>query len=189
MRSLIVAGLVLLVSACSTVNEADGPYEPLQDDPSRRSFGRMLDDETIETRARVNLRKADEELRQANLVIVSFNGIVLLAGQVSTPELRQRAGDIAGEVRYVRRVHNELEVTEPNDFGTRSNDAWITTRIKSRMLFSTVVDPAEVKVVTESGVVYLMGHVDQKSADKAVDMARHTNGVQRVVRMFEYIEE
>ena len=186
MNKLFVAALVLL-AACSSVIDS-GRDEPLESDPSQRSLGRMLDDETIETRALVNVRKADDSLRDANILVVSFNGIVLLAGQVPSADLRQLTARTVADVRYVRKVHNELLVAEPNDFASRSNDSWITTRIKSKMLFSTTVDPAEVKVVTESGVVYLMGLVDQRSADKAVDMARNTSGVQRVVRMFEYIE-
>ena len=189
MRNLSLAAitLVYMMAGCSSVLDA-GVNEPIQDKSSQRSLGRMLDDESIETKALVNLRKADDALRDANILVVSFNGIVLLAGQVPSPQLKQLAARTVTDIRYVRKVHNEITVGEPNDFGGRSADSWITTRVKSRMLFSSNVDPAEVKVVTESGVVYLLGLVDQQSADKAVDMARHTNGVQKVVRIFEYID-
>ena len=179
--------LVYLMSGCSSVLDT-GASEPIQDKHSQRSLGRMLDDETIETKALVNVRKADDALRDANIGIISFNGIVLLVGQVPSPQLKQLAAQTVADIRYVRKVHNELTVSEANDFGGRSSDSWITTRIKSRMLFSSSVDPAEVKVVTESRVVYLLGLVDQQSGDKAVDMARQTNGVQKVVRIFEYID-
>lgn len=187
MKPVALLCLITLLAGCSSIIDSSKD-EPLSSDYSKRSLGRMLDDETIETRAMVNIRKADDALRDANVVVVSFNGVVLLAGQVPSADLRALAERTVADVRYVRKVHNELTIGEPNDFGARSNDSWITTRIKSKMLFSTKVDPAEVKVVTEDGVVYLLGHVDQRSADKAVDMARHTNGVTRVVRMFEYIE-
>ncbi len=184
--ALLLASMLSL-TACSGMSGGSSAA-PTASEESQRSIGRMLDDEMIETRALVNVRKADEALDDANIVIVSFNGIVLLAGQVPFPELKQLAETTVADVRYVRKVHNELAVREGNDFASRSNDSWITTRIKSKMLFSTNVDPAEIKVVTESGVVYLLGLVDQTSADKAVDMARHTSGVEGVVRMFEYIE-
>lgn len=188
MKSLVIAIVCLLLSGgCSTVIDASKD-EPVESDASQRSIGRMLDDESIETKALVNVRKADPALRDANVVIVSFNGVVLIAGQVPSSQLKQLAEQTVKQIRYVNKVHNELTVGASNDMAGRSNDTWITTRIKSRMLFSSVVDPAEVKVITENSVVYLMGLVNQASADKAVDMARNTGGVEKVVRIFEYID-
>ena len=187
MKTLFTTTLLLLLFGCSSVLDVSKD-EPIQSDPSQRSIGRMLDDESIETKALVNVRKADPGLRDAHVVIVSFNGAVLLAGQVPTAQLRQVAEQTVRDIRYVDRVHNELTVGPNNALSGRTNDGWITTRIKSRMMFSSVVDPAEVKVVTENSVVYLMGLVNQASADKAVDMARNTNGVKKVVRIFEYID-
>ncbi len=189
MKNLVFATITLvfyLLVACSSAPTDQRVAS--QHQQSQRSFGRMLDDISIETKALSNVRKADTALRDANIGIVSVNGIVLLAGQVPSPQLKQLAAQTVADVRYVRKVHNELTVGQANDFGGRTNDSWITTRIKSRMLFSSSVDPAEVKVVTESGVVYLLGLVNQQSADKAVNMARNTNGVQKVVRIFEYID-
>ena len=177
---------VILVAACSSTGTSKN--EPIEDNNRQRSIGRMLDDESIETKARTNIRRTDQALKDANIIVISFNGVVLLTGQVPSSHLKQVAAQTAANVRYVRKVHNELVVGDANDFGGRSNDSWITTRIKSKMMFSTSVDPAEVKVVTESGVVYLMGLVDQQSADKAVNMARKTSGVQKVVRIFEYVD-
>ncbi len=187
MKILCSATLYLLLLGCSNVLDVSKD-EPIQSDASQRSIGRMLDDESIETKALVNVRKADPRLRDANIVIVSFNGVVLLAGQVPTAQLKQVAAQTVTNIRYVEKIHNELEVGPTNPLSGRTNDGWITTRIKSRMMFSSVVDPAQVKVVTENSVVYLMGLVNQASADKAVDMARNTNGVKKVVRIFEYID-
>jgi osmotically-inducible protein OsmY len=187
MKAILAAALSLLLTACSSVLDVSKD-EPIQSDASQRSIGRMLDDESIETKALVNVSKADPALRDANVVIVSFNGVVLLAGQVPSDHLKQVAEQTVRNVRYVDRVHNELTVGPNNPLAGRTNDGWITTRIKSRMMFSSVVDPAEVKVVTENSVVYLMGLVNQASADRAVDMARNTNGVKKVVRIFEYID-
>lgn len=188
MRILATVALsLLLTGGCSTMIDASKD-EPVQSNANQRSIGRMLDDESIETKALVNVRKADPALRDANVVIVSFNGVVLIAGQVPSQQLKQLAGQTVNQIRYVDKVHNELTVGTPNSYTGRSNDTWITTRIKSRMMFSSIVDPAQVKVVTENSVVYLMGLVDQASADKAVDMARNTGGVEKVVRIFEYVD-
>lgn len=186
-RLLTLLAIVALSSACSSMIGA-GRDEPMPDNEDDRSWGRMMDDEAIETKALVNIRKADQQLEDAHIVVVSFNGIVLLAGQVPSADLKQLAYNTLGEIRYIKRAHNELTIEPNTGFSKRSNDSWITTRIKSKMLFSSVVDPSAVKVVTERGVVYLMGLVDQKTADAAVEMARNTGGVQKVVRIFEYID-
>ena len=181
-----LASTLTLALGCSDIIGATRS-QPIGEQPSRRSWGRMLDDESIETKALVNIRKADARLEDSHLVVVSINGNVLLTGQVPNQELSRVAERTVADIRYVHRVHNELEISPERTLGARSADTWITTKIKSKMLFSTRVDPAEVKVVTDAGTVYLLGLVDQTSADKAVEMARNTRGVRKVVRMFEYV--
>ena len=177
---------LIFIQGCSDIIGATRS-QPIEEQPSRRSWGRMLDDESIETKALVNIRKADERLKHSHIIVVSINGNVLLTGQVPDQELSRVAERTVSDIRYVRRVHNELEISPARDLSMRSADTWITTKIKSKMLFSTRVDPAEVKVVTDAGTVYLLGLVNQTSADKAVEMARNTSGVRKVVRMFEYL--
>jgi osmotically-inducible protein OsmY len=182
-----LAYLIISSTGCSNIIGA-GRSQPLAEVETQRSWGRMLDDEGIETKALINIRKADQRLENAHIVVVSFNGNVLLTGQVPSQELAGLAEQTVMKIRYVRQVHNEFSIAPTSNLSARSNDSWITTRIKSKMLFSTRVDPAEVKVVTEAGTVYLLGLVNQNSADKAVEMARNTSGVQKVVRMFEYVK-
>lgn len=188
MRSISIVLISLLVLAGCSNMIGSTRDEPVPDNEDDRSWGRMMDDEAIETKGLVNIRKAHPELEEAHIVVVSYNGIVLLAGQVPTAELKEIAYQELSKVRYIKRIHNELTVEPNTGFGKRSNDTWITTRIKSKMLFSSKVDPSAVKVVTEEGVVYLMGLVTQDVGDAAVDMARNTGGVQKVVRIFEYID-
>ncbi len=184
LTAFFLSGL-LLVQGCSSIISATTD-EPIKVDPGERSSGSFLDDQIIETTALVNLDKANPELAQSNLVVVSYNGIVLLAGQVSNEQLRQLAAETVARVKKVRRVHNEITVSGTTSMVARSNDSWITTKIKSKMLADGNIDSSRIKVVTENGVVYLMGLVTREQADQAAELTRTTAGVQRVVRIFEY---
>lgn len=162
--------------------------EPIETDEGKRSTGSWIDDEIIETKALVNLDKADPALAQAHISATSFNGVILLTGQVPTEELRQLAGATASKINKVRQVHNEIAVSGTISLVARSNDGWISTKVKSKLLADHSVRGSRIKVVTENGVVYLMGLVTRDEADRAADVARKSNGVQKVVRIFEYIQ-
>ncbi len=105
---------------------------------------------------------------------------------MQTEKLKQQAEEIARGVKKVRTVHNQLQVGGPISMVARANDSWITTKIKTKMLASKVPG-RKVKVVTEDGVVYLMGMLPREQADAAVDAARSVYGVQKIVKIFEYL--
>ena len=108
--------------------------EPIQDEPSERTLAQQIEDESIETKAEVNIHAANEAFFDANLAIVSYNGYVLLAGQVRTEELKNQATDVVREIHGVRRIYNELEIASPSSAMTRSSDTWITTKVKTWLL-------------------------------------------------------
>ena len=186
MKWLAVALLGMAISLAGCARIMPRTIDQSEDYGSR-TIGSQVDDELIESRARANIEAADPGFDDAHLVIVSFNGIVLLAGQVATAELQERAGAITRELRKVRRVHNEITVAGPTSLVARSNDAWLTTKIKSAMAISGDVDAHRINVTTENGVVYLMGLVTRDEADRAVDVARKAYGVQKIVKVFEYL--
>lgn len=161
---------------------------PIEDDYGKRSLGSFIDDSFIETKAKVNLKKADRRLAKAHLNVVSFNGVVLLVGQVPSENLKRRAGSVVSEVRGVKRLHNELTEAGPLSIPARSNDAWLTTKVKSKLLIARNIKANRIKVVTENGVVYLLGLVSRDLGDRIVAAVRNTFGVQKIVRIFEYIE-
>ena len=186
--SLIVLTLLLInIQACSSILSAT-TADPIEDKGDKRTTGSTLDDEIIEIKALVNLDKADERLAQAHIVVVSFNGVVLLAGQVNTAEQRLLAADTVAKINKVRRVHNEITVAGTTSMVARSNDSWITTKVKTKLLANPEVEGGRIKVVTENGVVYLMGLVTRDEASRAAELTRQTGGVQKVVRIFEYIQ-
>jgi len=184
----IALSLVVTMAGCTTVVSKTTGERPVGTDKTERSFGRFIDDELIETYVGANLLKADPGYQAAHIRVVSFNGIVLLVGQLKSEMLRGEATNIANQVRNVKRVHNELTVSGPISVPARSNDAWLKTKIKSTMLATDGINPLEVKVVVENGIVYLMGLVSNPQADLAVKIARQTYGVQKIVKVFEYSE-
>lgn len=188
-QALIVSLTIVTValSGCSSVVSATRD-DPIHEDPTKRTFGSMIEDQSIETKARVNINKAHPDLAEARIIVASHNGIVLLAGQVPSNEMRELAAQTASELREVRRVHNELTVMGRIGALARSNDSWITTRVKTRLLANSDVAGRRVRVVTENGVVYLMGLITRADAEIASGIASETNGVQKVVRIFEYID-
>lgn len=161
--------------------------EPLDQDKGERSAGSFLDDEIIETKILVNLDKRDPELAESHISVTSYNGVVLLTGQVNSESLRLIAAEVARDVSRVRKVHNEIAVSGAISMVARSNDTWITTKLKSKMFFQPKIQGGRIKVVTENGVVYLMGLLTKDEGKRASDLARQTDGVQKVVILFEYL--
>ncbi len=183
---LLLLGLVLS-TGCTTLVDAT-TSKPIELNPGERSLGMRIDDGKLETIASVNINKAHERLDEAPIAVHSYNAVVLLVGQVPNKELRSLAGDTVGKIHSVRQVHNELEVEAPITFLTRSKDTWITTKVKTKLLASRDVEGGRVKVITENGSVFLMGLVSRAEGNKITEIVRHTGGVKKVVRVFEYID-
>lgn len=192
MTTTILRFLVMLValaglSGCASVMDVT-TKKPIQQNPTTRTAGAALDDSHIENVGLVNIRKLDPSLRSANITVVSYNGIVLLLGQIPTRELRVAAAEQVAKIKRVRQVQNALTVGPSTPFAVRSTDGWLTTKVKTKMAADRNVVASRVKVVTENGVVYLLGLVSQSEGDRAARIAQQTAGVQRVVKVFEYID-
>ena len=157
----------------------------------RRSAGAMIDDEGIEWKIRSAFSDDKNLGSQSHLSVVSVNGVVLLVGQTPTETLRRQASSLAQGVDNVRIVHNELTIAAPNSYVTRTSDSYVTSKVKTS-LFKVKghddFDPTRVKVVTENGKVYLMGILYRSEAQDAAKQASRVGGVQKVVKLFEYLD-
>lgn len=190
MKKLIVLSLpvaAMLLSGCVAILGASRD-EPIDMDPNKRTFGTMVDDQQLETIAAVNIDKADPDLKSAPISVTSYNRVLLLTGQVKSNELRELAGRTAAQIDKVRQVHNELTVQAPIGFMGDTNDAWLTTKVKTKLLADKEVRANKIKIVTEGGVVYLMGLIPRSEAEAAAELARGTAGVQKVVLAVEYTD-
>jgi osmotically-inducible protein OsmY len=150
----------------------------------RRTTGAQVEDEAIELRAgnRVGERFGDK----VHVNITSYNRSVLVTGEVPDDKAKAEIEKIVAGVANVRGVTNDLQVAGISSFSSRASDAGITGKVKARFLDANRFNPLLVKVVTEASVVYLMGLVTESEAAAAVDIARTTSGVRKVVKVFEY---
>ena len=159
----------------------------IETDPGRRTIAQRFDDQSIETKAIVNIHDSDSQFDKCHIVAVSYNGYVLLAGQVTSEQLREKAAQVIREIPTVKHVYNELELAAPSSGMTRTSDTWVTTKIKSKLLSNPEIPGLRVKVVTENGVVYLLGLLTKEEAARVGEIASEVKGVQRIVQLFETI--
>ena len=184
----LALSLTLCLTGCASIT-ASWSDEPLDTSHGSRTFGARIEDGSIERKVRINLLRDDPAFaEESSFDVVSFNGNVLLVGEVPNAQLKARASDIAGRVRHVRNVHNELQVGPRSSWMAGFNDSWLTTKTKSRLLVGDAPG-TRTKVVTANGVVYLMGLLTRAEADAAVAQVQRVYGVQKIVKIIEYIDQ
>ena len=174
------------LTALATLAAVGGCVSVTGNDPTLRTPRELLEDGRIEREAKAQLA-ADEGLAANHINVVSYDGIVLLTGEVVDDALRVRAERAVGNVPNVRRVHNELQLGGATSLVARANDSWLATKVFSKFAADKAVDAARIKVVAESGVVYLIGVVPRDHADAAAEAARTVFGVRKVVKVFDYL--
>ncbi len=153
----------------------------------RRTSETYIADQGIEIRA---ANRIDERFgEKAHVNVTSYNRSLLLTGEVADDVAKAEAEKIAAAVPDVKAISNELEIAAVSSLSARSNDSYITSKVKGRFLDANKFPINVVKVVTENSVVYLIGIVSQREADAAVEVARTTGGVRKVVRVFEIVPE
>ena len=153
----------------------------------RRTSGAQLEDEGIELRA--NNRIGQSMSENAHVNVTSYNRQVLLTGEVPTAADQQKLQDLVLKVENVRSVVNEVGVLGASSLTQRSSDTLITGKVKATLVDAKDVQSNTFKVITERGVVYLMGRVSLREANRATDLARSISGVQKVVRVFDILTE
>lgn len=152
----------------------------------RRTSGTYLMDEEIELKAMGRIRESFG--KEAHVSVTSFNRRVMLTGEAPNDEIRTKVRDLVKGVPNVKEVQNELVIGGASTFGARSNDAYLTAKVKTRLFDDKRFSGNHVKVVTEAGTVFLMGIVKREEAEAAADVAAKTSGVTKVVKVFEYMD-
>lgn len=172
-KILAITVLAVLVSACGA-----------------RSFGNKIDDQFIGPEVTRAIKNAHIDLSTttSRIIVTSYNGVVLVTGQTPRAELKELAGKAAQSVQSAKKIHNELQVTTPTSGMVRRNDGLLTANIKTRMLSYNDVPASKVKVITENGVVYLLGIISRAEANRATAVVQEVSGVQKIVRLFEYLD-
>lgn len=183
---LLILSLIIL-NGCAAV-AVTGVAAGASVATDKRTTGTVIEDQAIELKASESIF-SDKELRESSHVnFTSFNTVVLVTGEAPTEAMRDRIIDIVRNIEKVTSVHNEMTIAAPSSFMSRSSDSVITSKVKTKLITDKTASALNTKVVTEKGVVYLMGLLPRGKADAATEIARTTGGVQKVVRLFQYTD-
>jgi osmotically-inducible protein OsmY len=182
----VILALLPFLQSCAPLVVGAGVGAGIMMADDRRTSATILEDQTIEVKIKNRItEKYDDQLHVST---TSFNRFVLLTGEAPTEEIKQDLTILALEVQNVRNVQNEVIVAGNSSFTSRSSDGLLTSNIKGRLTQNENVSSNHVKVVTENGTAFLMGLVTRAEAESAAQTAATTSGVQRVVKVFEYID-
>jgi len=157
----------------------------------RRTVGTFVDDEIIEVKATSRLFSDQEIFDNTHINVTAYNNIILLSGEAPTDALKNKAYNLIASIPKVRKIHNEIVIAAPSSLLTRSSDTWITAKVKTNLFQvenAPDFDPTRIKIISENGSVFLMGIVRRAEADIVINATRTIGGVQRVVKLFEYID-
>ena len=185
-RSLIILGTVVLLQGCAAAVVA-GTASAVTAANDRRTIGSQIDDNNIEIKASIAISEVERLEKSARVNAISVNGIVLLVGQVANQEMKNEAQITVEAIAGIRKIHNQLRIGSNIGITTQTHDSWLTSKVKAQLLAAKDISSNNIKVVTENAEVYLMGLVSQDEANRAVNIARNVSGVERVVKVFEYI--
>ena len=185
--TLLLLSSVLLLTSCATVLVGGAIVSGISVANDRRSAGQVMDDKITSAQVRKDIFNSldnDEHVK-----VMTYNGVVLLVGEVLSHSDKIKAEDAAATKNGVIRVINELHETTPTSFKRRSKDSYITSKAKSSLVRVKLegFNPTRVRVMTTRGTVYLMGKVSHDEADAVVEKIRNLRGVKKVVKVFEYI--
>jgi len=153
----------------------------------KRTTGDYVEDQNIKTKY-THLYYQDDELSdQTHINVTSYNRQILITGEVSTEQQKQKLSHIATQIKNVRKYFNEVVISKPSSMSTRTNDSYLTSKIKTSIFtHMSELDGAQVKVVTENSSVFLMGLVTREQGNQITEITRTTDGVKRVIKLFEY---
>ena len=185
-RSLIILGTVVLLQGCAAAVVA-GTASAVTAANDRRTIGSQIDDNNIEIKASIAISEVERLEKSARVNAISVNGIVLLVGQIANQEMKNEAQITVEAIAGIRKIHNQLRIGSNIGITTQTHDSWLTSKVKAQLLAAKDISSNNIKVVTENAEVYLMGLVSQDEANRAVNIARNVSGVERVVKVFEYI--
>ncbi|MBX2847889.1 MAG: BON domain-containing protein [Acidiferrobacterales bacterium] len=184
----IAALLIVSISGCVTAVVAGVAIATVDILHDRRTVGEYVDDGSIELSAKNYLLSRKEVRTAAHVKPESWNGILLLTGEIDNEQIKQEVVNYMNSIQGVRQVVDETTILGKTPLLSRTHDAWISSKVKSRLLLKTGLDSNRVKVITTRGTVYLMGIVTQEEATRATELAREVRGVARVVKVFEYTQ-
>jgi len=186
----LISLIPLLLSGCAAavVGAAGAAGATATVAHDRRTTGTFIEDQSIELKA-VKSFFVDKEINDSSHInVTSYNTVVLITGETPSEDIRDRIVNIVRNIPKVTHVYDELTIAAPSSWTSRGSDTLITSKVKTRLLTLNNFDGTRIKVVTEKGVVYLMGLVTRAESDIATGEAQQSGGVQKIVKLFQYID-
>lgn len=170
---------VVLVAAGATASTTIIAKDP-------RSFRTIVKDQNAEKRAQDKINNDPDLAAHSHISVAVFNHVALMVGQAQNSDLNQRAYDYVSHTASINRVYNQVKISGSTSMIERSNDSWLTSKVKSALVAQKGVPSDAIKVITENGIVYLMGIVSQDQGELSANTARRVDGVREVVKVFQY---
>jgi len=188
MKKLLILGLIIInLSGCVATAIIAGAGIGGSILYDKRSISTMIDDKHT-TQTAQNLINSNPSLKgRSNISVTTFNHITLLVGQAQTPALKQLAYDLASRVPNITRLYNQIEVAGSVSDIQTTNDTWLTSKVKTALITKGSLRDAQIKVVTENNIVYLMGETTPLQGEKVANITRRVPGVTKVVKVFQYL--
>lgn len=180
----LLAGLVLLLTGCVTATVGVVAVTTIDVVKDERTLGKLIDDNVIEAHIFKDVVTDPMLDGSTHINTTVVNGVVLLTGEVSSNEQKFRAAQIANAYQGVDQVVNQLELLGKTSLTSRSNDTLITAKVKTEFIRDKGIDSSDIKVVTERGIVYLLGIVKPDEGEAAVNLAKQVGGVVRIVKIY-----
>lgn len=187
-RYTLIISLVTANAGCTHLLLIANGSELADQDHSKRTLGARIEDRSIQNKGIINLYNSDALFQSSRILIHSYNGYVLLTGQVSTASLKKKSTSIIRNIRHVRRVYNELEVAEPATNALRTKDLWLAMKVRLAMLFTPHFPSSHVQIESQNGTIYLMGLLTKKQTQNAVIIIQKVYGVTKIVKLVEEIK-
>lgn len=189
LKSCTIALLCVWLSGCVAMAAGGAAATTAVVASDRRTTGTFIEDQALELKAARTLNSDSEIKKETHLNITSYNTNVLITGEAPSEKLRDRAVELVRKLPKVSKVYNEIAVAAPSSYMSRSSDTVITTKVKTKLFGQKGLDATKVKVVTERGIVYLMGLLNPEEAETATEASRQVGGVQKVVKLFQPYQE
>jgi osmotically-inducible protein OsmY len=185
-KMLLLMGMLLVItmSLNACIDVATTGVQAIY---NHHSIQKNINDQYITIQIYKAIKLDKDQFDDANITIATYHSDVLLVGQVPTARQYKKIEEIAKDISGVKRVYNLLRISYPSSTLKRISDAWITAKVKAKLIASNDLDATQIKVVTENGTVYLMGILQEEEAQLAVQLASETGGVESVVKIFSYV--
>ena len=185
--AMLITGALMLQGCITAAIIGAGATATAKVATDPRTAGTQVDDATLNSRMGMKLKNNGPQFIGARIVSSTYGGDIILTGQANSEQI-EKAESLAYEIEGVKKVYNQIRVSQPVGSGTITNDSWITTKVKSQLILNAKTKARNIKVVTENSEVFLIGIVTSEEGKAAAQLASQVDGVKKVITLFTYSE-